>query len=132
MASKKKSVKVSPAADFTIVHDGQLQKAEALTALRAAAQAATAALSADGMASLPKSTRQKIQADRDLVVLAFLTCLNKSLVNSSSLFERTADDLIAAADQVTASVDEFENAAEAINLLGDIVRLASSLALAFA
>lgn len=122
----------SPARTVTVVHDGKLTTDEALGALGAAAQAATEALPAALAACQTDAERQKVQADRDTVVLAYLNSLKKSLVNTSTLFETTAADLEKAADKVKKDAASLKHASEAINLFTDLVRLAASLALAFA
>lgn len=127
MAKKKSFVKA-----MTVVHDGDLTSDEALGALGAAAQAATEALPAALAACQTDAERQKVQADRDTVVLAYLNSLKKSLVNTSTLFETTAADLEKVADKVTKDATSLKNTTEAINLFTDLVRLAASLALAFA
>jgi hypothetical protein len=115
----------------TVVHDGTLTQAEALGALGAAAQAATEALPTALAKCETAAQKQKMQADRDTVVLAFLNSLSKSLVNTSTLFETTAANLEEAAAKVRKDATDLKNAVEAINLFTDLVRLAASLALAF-
>ena len=117
---------------MTVVHDGKLSLDEALGALGTAAQAATEALPDALAACNTDAERQKVQADRDTVVIAFLNCLKRSLVITTSLFETTAADLEKAATKVRKDATSLMNATEAINLLTDLVRLSASLALAFA
>ena len=117
---------------MTIVHDGELTLDEALSALGTAAQAATEALPDALAACKTDAERQKVQADRDTVVIAFLNSLKKSLVITSTLFETTAADLEKTAAKVRKDATSLKNATEAINLLTDLVRLSASLALAFA
>ena len=116
----------------SIVHDGQLTQAEALQALRGAAQAATEGLPAALAQCQTDSERQKVQADRDTVVLAYLQSLQKSLIHTGALFEKMALDLDQEAEDVSNKAATLENLDEAINLFADLVRLAASLALAFA
>jgi hypothetical protein len=132
LSTRKSSARAASAKNITVVHDGELTQAEALGALGAAAQAATEALPDALAACKTAAERQKVQADRDTVVLAFLNSLKKSLANTSTLFETTASDLEEAAAKVTKQATTLRNATEAINLLTDLVRLAGSLALAFA
>ncbi|MBI4488197.1 MAG: hypothetical protein HY694_03870 [Deltaproteobacteria bacterium] len=126
---KKKRV---PAQTASMVHDGKLTQAEALEALRIAAQAATEALPAALKQCQTDSERSKVQADRDTVMLAYLNSLKKTLVNTGALFENMAEDLKKVAKDVAEKAEKLKNASEAINLLADLVRLAASLALAFA
>jgi hypothetical protein len=116
----------------SIVHDGELTQAEALTALRIAAKAATEALPAALAKCQTDSERQKVQADRDTVLLAYLNSLQRTLVNTSQLFETIAESIEGEAKNVRESAENLKSTAEAINLLVDLVRLAGSLALAFA
>jgi hypothetical protein len=116
----------------SIIHDGELTQAEALIALRKAAQAATEALPAALAQCQTDSERQKVQADRDTVLLAYLNSLQKTLVNTSGFFETTAASLETEAENVREMAEDLKSATEAINLFADIVRLAASLALAFA
>ena len=121
-----------PASTLSIVHDGQLTQEEALRALRIAAQAATEALPKALAKCDTDGKRQKVKADRDTVVQAYLSSLGKTLVNTSSLFEKTADDLGKEAGNVRQKAGTLQNADEAIGLFADLVRLAASLTLAFA
>jgi hypothetical protein len=115
----------------SIVADGKLEKAEALEALRLAAKTATESL----LDALEKcdtdEQRRKIVRDRDEVLLAYLQSLSKSLVHTGGAFEQTARDLEATADEVAQKAKALKDAAEAIHLFADLVRLAASLALAF-
>jgi hypothetical protein len=117
---------------FSIVHDGQLTKAEALQALRVAAQAATEALPAALAQCRTDSERQTVQGDRDIVMLAHLNSLQKTLIQTGTLFEKMAADLEQEAGNVRNKATTLQNISEAINLFADLVRLAGSLALAFA
>ena len=116
---------------FSIVHDGQLTKAEALQALRVAAQAATEALPAALAQCQTDSERQKVQGDRDIVMLAHLNSLQKTLIQTGTLFEKMAADLEQEAGNIRDKAATLQNSSEAINLFADLVRLAASLALAF-
>jgi len=116
----------------TIVMDGNLERAEALAALSAAALAATAALPDALIKCETQAQMQKVIADRDTCQLAYTNCLAKSLKHTGPLFEQMAKDLEKAAEEITQKSKSLQNAIEAINLLSDAVRLASSLALAFA
>ncbi len=116
----------------SIVHDGKLTQAEALKALRIAAQAATEALPAALAQCQTDDERRKVQADRDTVLLAYLNSLQKTLIHTGALFENTAGDLETEAANVKDTSTKLKNVSEAINLFADLVRLAGSLALAFA
>jgi hypothetical protein len=115
-----------------VVHDGTLTEAEALEALSAAAQAATEALPNALEKCETPAQLEKVQNDRDTVLLAYLNSLNRSLKNTSSQFEALANELSAEAAAVKARAGTVKNTAEAVNLMTDLVRLAASLALAFA
>ena len=117
---------------LTIAHDGTLTQAEALEALKNAARAATEALPNALAKCETDAQRARIMNDRDKVLVAFLDALDKSLTNTSAMFEEIAHDLNAEAEAVRAKKSEIKNAAQAIGLLGDLVSLAASLALAFA
>jgi hypothetical protein len=115
-----------------IVMDGNLTEAEALRALSLAAQTATAALPKALAKCKTSAQEQQVMADRDTCMLAYLTCLEKSLTRTGPLFEAVAADLEKTAVEVTRKADSLKNAIEAINLFSDLVKLAGSLALAFA
>ncbi len=115
-----------------ITMDGKLKKAEALAALSAASQAATAALPEAFTKCESQAQMQKVMADRDICLLAYTNCLVQSLKHTGPLFEQMAKDLEKAAKEITRKSKSLQNDIEAINLLSDAVRLASSLALAFA
>ncbi len=124
----RKRIQAQPA---SIVHDGNLTEAEALLALRTAAQSATDALpSALGKCTTSKE-RDKVIANRDTVVLAYLNSLHKSLIQTEALFEKTAEALMAEAINVRKASGSLQNASDAIGLLAELIRLAGSLALAF-
>jgi hypothetical protein len=116
----------------SITMNGQLEKAEALAALSAAARAATAALPAALIKCETQEQMQKVIADRDTCVLAFTNCLERSLKHTGPLFEQMAKDLEKAAEEITRKSKSLQDAIQAINLLADAVRLATTLALAFA
>lgn len=116
---------------LSIVHDGQLTEAEALNSLKLAAQSATESLSEALAQCQTQEERNKVQADRDTTVLAYLNSLNKSLLNTSSQFEKIAEDLATEAENVREKSKSLQNVAQAIGLFTDLVRLAASLALAF-
>lgn len=116
----------------TIVLDGRLEKAEALRALRVAAQQATDALPKALKKCKNNQQMQKIIGDRDTIVLAYLTCLRQSLLHTGPHFENLASDLEQAAKDVKQKAKSLKDATEAINLLAGVVGLAASLALAFA
>lgn len=115
----------------TIVTDGTLTEEEALDALRAAATAATEALPAALAKCKTDAQRLEVIGDRDKVLLAFLTALQKSLTRTGPLFEKVATDLQQAAEDVGRKKESLANANAAINLFSDLVRLSASLALAF-
>ena len=116
---------------LSIVHDGQLTQDGALGALRIAAESATEALP-DALAKCnSQDQREKVQAERDTVVLAYLNSLKKSLLQTSSLFEKMAEDLQREAEEVKQKAKSLTDAVAAVNLLTELVRLAASLALAF-
>lgn len=117
---------------LSIVHDGQLTQEEALNALKIAAKSATEALPAALAQCKTDDERHKVQADRDIVVLSYLNSLKKTLVNTSSLFEKMAVDIEKEAGNVRQKAATLKNVSEAISLCAELVRLASSLALAFA
>lgn len=116
----------------TIVMDGDLKEAEALQALSVATQAATAAMPKALAKCKTQADEQKVMGDRDTIMLAYLTCMEKSLKRTGPLFEAVAADLESAANDVTKRADNLKNTIEAINLLTDLVKLAGSLALGFA
>lgn len=116
----------------TIALDGKLQRAEALHALRIAVQHSTEALPKALEKCENKQQRQKVMNDRDTLLLAYLTSLHKSLLHTGPLFEKMASDLEKAAKEIKAKATDLKNTSEAINLFADVVRLAGSLALAFA
>ena len=115
----------------TIVMDGNLEKAEALAALSAASLAATAALPNALIKCETQKQMQKVITDRDTCQLAYTNCLERSLKYTGPLFEQMAKDLADAAGEITRKSKKLQNAIEAVNLLSDAVRLASTLALAF-
>jgi len=116
----------------TIVMDGSLDRAEALAALSAASLATTEALPDALLKCDTRMQMQKVIADRDTCQLAYTNALAQSLKHSGPLFEQIAKDLEKAAKEITKKSKNLENATEAINLFADAVRLAASLALAFA
>lgn len=116
----------------TVVMDGNLERAEALSALSAASVAATAALPDALIKCKTQTQMQKVIADRDTCMLAYTNCMARSLKYTGPLFEVVARDLEKAAGEITRKAKNLKDAIEAINLLSDAVRLASSLALAFA
>lgn len=115
----------------SIVHDGSLTEEEALNALRVAAQSATESLPAALAQCKTQDDKNKVQADRDMVVLAYLNSLKKSLINTSSQFEKVAEDLETEAKAVKDKSTTLQNVSQAISLLSGLVQLAASLALAF-
>jgi len=115
----------------SIVGDGKLEQVEALEALRLAAEAATDALPDALMKCETDEQRRQVVRQRDLVLLAFLQSLNKSLKLTGAAFEQTAQNLEAAAGEVQKKAKGLKDATEAIHLFADLVRLAGSLALAF-
>ena len=112
--AKRKKKKRSVAKPLSIVHDGTLTQAEALQALAAAAQAATEALPEALAKCKTDEDKQKVQTDRDTVVLAYLNSLNKSLINTSSQFEAMANQLTDEAAAVGKRVTTLKNVSEAI------------------
>jgi hypothetical protein len=115
-----------------IVMDGNLERAEALSALNAASLSATAALPHALIKCETQAQMQKVIADRDICQLAYTNCLARSLKHTGPLFEQMAKDLENAAGEITRKSKSLQDAIEAINLLSDAVRLAGSLSLAFA
>ena len=126
---KKKSISTVKS---SIVHDGKLTRDEALKALRIAAQEATEALPAALAKCITDDESCKVMTDRDTVVLAYLNSLQKTLIQTGSLFEKTAMDLETEAENVRQKASTLANVSDAINLFAELVRLAASLALAFA
>lgn len=126
----KKSDKLPPRT-LSIVHDGQLTQEEALNALKVAAQSATESLPAALAQCKTQEESNKVQTDRDTVVLAYLNSLKKSLINTSSQFEKVAGDLETEAKTVKQKSTTLQNVDQAIGLFTGLVRLAASLALAF-
>jgi hypothetical protein len=112
--------------------DGTLTKAEALAALRIAAERATEALHPALALCKNDEERRKVIADRDVVMVAYLSALQKTLVHTGPLFEQMAADLASEAEQVRVRTERLQSASEATGLFAEIVRLAGSLALAFA
>src|SRR3982751_3655432 len=92
--------------------DGELDEAEALNALALAAQRATEALP-DALA-LCESDEQKqhVMAERDVVVLAYLSSLKKSLVHTAPKFEKLAGDLADEADNVREKAKDLQKAVD--------------------
>ncbi|ACF47290.1 MAG: hypothetical protein OQK66_01190 [Prosthecochloris sp.] len=115
----------------TIVMDGNLQMAEALAAFNASTLAATAALPKALDKCETEQQMQKIIADRDIVQLAYINALHKSLKHTGPLFEQIAKDLACAAKEIEKKSKKLTSAADALSLLADAARLASALALAF-
>lgn len=116
----------------SIVMDGQLEKAEALAALSAASVAATTALPDLLIKCETQEQMQKVIADRDTCLLAYSNCFVRTLQHNGPLFEQIAKDLDKSAAQIHKKSKELKDAAEAVNLLSEAVRLATTLALAFA
>lgn len=116
----------------SIVMDGNLQRAEALGALSAAAVAATMALPDILTACKTQDEMQKVIADRDTCQLAYINSLAKSLLHTGPMFEQMAKDLESEAKKIKAQSANLRNSIEAVNLLANAVKLATSLALAFA
>lgn len=116
----------------SIVDDGKLTQAEALSALRIAAQSATEALPAALAKCTTDDERRKVMTDRDTVVLAYHNSLQKTLIQTGALFEKTAINLETEAENVRRKAATLKDATDAINLFTDLIRLAASLALAFA
>jgi uncharacterized protein HemX len=115
----------------TIVMDGNLETAEALAALSAAALAATAALPAALGRCETQRQMEKVIADRDICQLAYSNSLQKSLRHTGPLFEQIAKELNSASEEIDRKSKELAGAAEAVDLLAAAARLAGSLALAF-
>lgn len=116
----------------TLVMDGKLERAEAILALAAAARAATEALPDALRVCKTREEMQKVIAGRDICQLAYTNCLVRSLTHTGPLFEQAANDLEKAASEVAKKTKNLKDGAEAISLLNDVVRLATSLTLAFA
>lgn len=117
---------------YAVVMDGKLEKTEAISALAAAAKAATEALPDALRVCTTREEMQKVIADRDICQLAYTNCLVRSLTHTGPFFEQTAKDLEKAANEVTKNTQNLKDAVGAIGLLSDVVRLATSLTLAFA
>jgi hypothetical protein len=112
--------------------DGELEEAEALGALAKAAERATEALP-DALARCDSDEeRQRVMAERDVIVLAYLSSIKKSLIHTAPKFEKLADDLEREADRVRQKAKALKNAVDAINLFSELTKLAASVALAFA
>jgi|GEM_PF-2368022 len=116
----------------SIIHDGELTQEEALTALKNAAQSATEALPSAMAKCQTQDERNKVQTARDTVLLAYLNSLKKSLINTSSQFEQVAQDLETEAETVKKNSATLQSVDQALDLFTGLVRLAASLALAFA
>ena len=128
---KMAKTKSTPPATFSIVHDGQLTQEEALSSLRIAAQSATEALPKALAICATDNDRHKVMDDRDTVVLAYQNSLQKTLIQTGALFEKTASDLETEAENVRQKAAALTNVTDAINLLTGLIKLAASLALAF-
>jgi|WetSurMetagenome_2_1015567.scaffolds.fasta_scaffold00497_3 hypothetical protein len=115
-----------------IVNDGELTQEKALSSLQIAAQAATEELPKALAKCSSQSEIDKVQTDRDIVMLAYLNCLKKSLVNTGSMFEKIASDLAKENANVKQKAGKLKDVNDALALFTDLVRLAASLALAFA
>jgi len=115
----------------TILMDGNLQMAEALAAFNASALAATAALPSALSKCETQKQMEKIIADRDILQLAYINALHKTLKHTGPLFEQIASDLQCAAKEIEKKSKNLTSAADAASLLAEAARLASSLALAF-
>ncbi len=112
--------------------DGRLTQAEALAALRAADEAARAA-KRDALRRCQNQEQVcKVLSDCIACSLAYTGALRKSLQQTGPQFEEQAQQLRAAAQEVTGKSKQLRTAAEAVELLADTVRLARSLTLAFA
>ena len=116
------------------VKDGQLTQAEALAALRTAAQRAVEALPA----VYAQCQRQnefagydKAVADLDGVVLAYRDCLAKTLRDTGPESKKVAEGLAREAVKVRHKTATLKDAGEAIRLFAELVRLAVLLAGAF-
>lgn len=129
--AKKRVAKKQLTARASIAHDGTLTQAEALKALRIAAQAATDALPKMLEKCTTDEEKAQVIGERDKVLMAFLTALDKSLMHNGAIFEKLASDLEDEAEAVKARQSNLEDTAAAIGLLSDLVGLAASLALAF-
>jgi len=116
----------------TVFMDGSLTQAEALAALSAAAQSATEALPYALLKCAKREEMQQVIAARDTCQLAFTNALARSLQHTGPLFEQTAAELTTAAQRVSRNLRTLKDAAEAVELLSECVRLAARLALAFA
>jgi len=118
--------------NVSIVHAGELTQEKALEALRTAAQSATEALPAAlAKCAGDQDACTKVMTDRDTVVLAYQNSLQKTLVQTGALFERTAENLETEADNVKKKSATLSGVSDAINLFTELIRLATSLALAF-
>ena len=114
-----------------IVRDGELTQDDALDALENAAESANEALPKARAKCNTDAEREKVQTDRNIVVLSYVKSEKKALQCTGPLFEKIAEDLRAEAGSVKQKANKLTDAVEAINLLSDLVRLAASLALAF-
>ncbi|MDD2598721.1 MAG: hypothetical protein PHO37_05805 [Kiritimatiellae bacterium] len=115
----------------TMVMEGTLTQAEALQALSMAAQSATDAMPYALLKCKDHAEMQKIIADRDACLLAYTNAMRHTLQHTGPLFEKTAKELTAAAKAVNRKVKTIKDAAEAVELLANLVRVAAKLALAF-
>lgn len=127
----KKKVNMSTMTIDDIVRDGELTQDEALDALENAAESANEALPKAQAKCNTDAEREKVQTDRNIVVLSYVESENKALQHTGPLFEKMAEDLRAEAGSVKQKAERLNDAIEAINLFTDLVRLAASLALAF-
>lgn len=116
----------------TMVMVGTLTQVEALKALSMAAQSATDTMPYALLKCKDQGEMQKVIADRDTCLLAYTNAMARSLQHTGPLFEKVTQELIKEAKAVNQRVKNLKDAAEAVELLADLVRLAAKLALAFA
>lgn len=118
---------------LTPLEQGSLTQAAALSALSAAARAATDALPAALLkCGEDRTVMRRLVEDRDVCQLAYANALARSLKHTGQLFEQAASELEETTERIAQDVKKIETAAEAIGLFADLVRLSSKLALAFA
>ncbi|MGC8775092.1 MAG: hypothetical protein ACP5R6_07520 [Chlorobaculum sp.] len=115
----------------SVVIDGNLELAEALAALNAAAQAATAALPDALMKCETDEEMQTVIIQRDTCLLAYLSCMKKTLAHTGPYFESLAKDLEATSKKVKADAASLQTAHDAVTLLTKLTSLVGSLVLAF-
>lgn len=128
MAKKKQFVIIHQ----TIIADGHLEEAEALAALRSAAEAATILLTSAIVAGAAQQEIETLMAERDCCQLAYLQSLNTSLRHTGPYFEKIAQQLNNTAKEIEKKAASLTAIEDAVNLLTSAAELATKLAIAFA